>query len=1545
MSARASWWRKTRRVSVVVLSSVLVLITFVVAVAFGLLLHLNTPVTRRLLAAQTNSILGGLLTGKVTVERIGGIGFGGLEHVTVRIHDPEGTQVLFADDVTVHVKGVDALKSVLFGKGDITIDAPLASVAHTDVLLDTDPAGNLKLMNAFAVRNPTPDDPNKPAGRGVSVDAPRVVLNHAWVHGTMGTAPPIDADLRSLAAHGHYDPALTKAAIEHLDLEARGLPRGVDPKGRIGGTFSMPSETGQKYGGDVGYEGTLAGMPTTMQAKMDGDAVWAVLDARDASGENVSAAIGDVSIKEQVVLHAEAQGVLPKVGGKVHLAVGKGTVDVDAQADTGEPLTATADVRARALDLQAVLQTLPASNLGFDLHAEATVPKEGEPSASAKLDTVPGMIAGQVAPVVKVRATYENKVADVAGDILDHRVPTHFTARMAPEGSGNVVHTTLDTQVPDIAKVGQLVGVQAAGRASAKVDGTVHLPSKAISAKADVRAANVRYQDMGVDDLRALANVSGTVDRLVVDTGARVEGARTGDTRIPAADVRAKVAVAGKDIEVNDAHVDVARDAVTGSLHASRVKVGDGGIEVDGVSLTGVGEPLRADIRASRKEVKARVEAKSVDLARVGQLIGTKEIRSGTLSIDADVLLHENDAQGTFKLDVEDFAAYQVKGAGIDVDASFDGRRIGLDLTAKVENAGQLRIVAKDLGVNGKPTDPAAWKGVSGRVGIDGSMDMAKVVAMVPDKYLPVDEFQGRLVIAGTLGRDSATAPPEARISVHTQNLLVIGKAPKQENIAGTEVHDVARFRSVGVDVSTNLRIDGTTGDGELALRLTDKNGALVAVDAKATLPYAALLSGAPDAQAQLYDAPVNARVFVPDRTLDRLPEMIAIKNIAGSMGADVQFEGSARKPHLTVRAHGRGVREASSAPDEAGDFLVQADYDGDVANVAIGVAGQNRQLASINSRVDFKIADVLDKKGEGEVPWRADARAKFDRLPLGAIGALSNRRIRGELSGDFVLDRLHENARMQSRLALANMRVGRAEYPDGRIDVDAVDGKLVALIRLNQTDGFLDLRASTGLEWGSAVAPSLDPKQPAVATLKAQAFRAAAALPFVQGALNELDGRIDANAKLQLDPATMIPKLEGQLTYREGVVQVAAIGDELSNVGAVVTLQPNGLIKVDKIHAESSEGEIDADASVQLKGFSLANATANATIPEKKPLSLILQGQPFGEVSAQVHVKAAASDDGKKLAVTVEVPKAQIKLADQLRTGVQELSKSDDVKVGTFSNAKDFLKLRMDKGDTETAPTGEASSTMDVDISLGEITAVRGQQIRVVVGGRPHITIDNTTHVSGQIELKSGRVDVQGKRFEIERGTITFQPDGEPSNPIIVATAKWEAQDGTVVFVDYVGPVKSSDPNAQPVKLRSEPPRPKNEILAMVLFGSADGMAAGGPAPGRQNSDGTARAAVGVGGGLAAQGLSEALDDLAGIQATARIDTTRANNPRPEVEVQISQQVAIQFAHVLGTPPITDPDRNLATLTWRFRRNWSLETTVGDRGKGVLDAIWQKRY
>jgi translocation and assembly module TamB len=209
-------------------------------------------------------------------------------------------------------------------------------------------------------------------------------------------------------------------------------------------------------------------------------------------------------------------------------------------------------------------------------------------------------------------------------------------------------------------------------------------------------------------------------------------------------------------------------------------------------------------------------------------------------------------------------------------------------------------------------------------------------------------------------------------------------------------------------------------------------------------------------------------------------------------------------------------------------------------------------------------------------------------------------------------------------------------------------------------------------------------------------------------------------------------------------------------------------------------------------------------------------------------------------------------------------------------------------------------------------------------------------TTVRGEIHLKSGKLNVQSKEFEIEKGTISFVGN-DPSNPEVTVTAGWTAPDGTKVLADYVGPVKTGK-----VNLRSEPPRPKNEIVQLILFGTADGSEST-PYASKSPSTGT-QAGTAVG-GLATDGLSKGIDQLTGMNVT-KIDTSDSSNPKADVEFQVAKDISLQLAYVIVQPPPGDnPDLVYATIDWRFVRNWSLETTFGDAGSTFADMVWQYRY
>jgi translocation and assembly module TamB len=732
---------------------------------------------------------------------------------------------------------------------------------------------------------------------------------------------------------------------------------------------------------------------------------------------------------------------------------------------------------------------------------------------------------------------------------------------------------------------------------------------------------------------------------------------------------------------------------------------------------------------------------------------------------------------------------------------------------------------------------------------------------------MPVSELSGELVVSGAIGRDKQGSPPEIRLHAHTLGLVAAGKTPSEGPIPKrpreVEVKGVAPWRSNDVDVGLDIRNDATSGFTNVSARVSDEKGIVVAFDAKSVLPYAELLADSRGATAKLLRVPISARIIVPQRSLDDLPVVIGAKYMSGYVESQLDVGGTALEPAVEVVAHARGVRTGTVPMKNAADADVALRYDGSAADLAVEVATEDHPALRLRTHVDAKARDFLEPTPGKTPAWGASTKIALASFPLETVGALADRRIKGRVSGEASIDGLNEDARLAAHLGIEELTVGRAQYESANIDVEAGSRRLDAKARLEQSDGFAEVSVTTGIDWGKQIAPALREQQPIEARLQAKAFRAAALQPFVDGAIDQLDGRIDADAKATLSPAKKEARVDGTIAIRDGVLQLSAVGQEFRDLRADVRLKPDGRIEVRDVFARSIEGEVHAKADAKLKGMGLESAHASVSIPNDHPLDLALDGQPIGEVAGDIELNAKSSDDGKKLALVVDVPRFDVELPQAMKSDVQDLDENEKIRVGVYRDDHTLVKLPLDKEDFEAremerkklAAQADDKRT-EIDIRLGRISVKRGNTGEAVLSGNPKVVIDGgEAKLTGQIRVDSGWADVQGKKFEIERGTVTF--NGEtPPNPVVVVTATWEAEDDTQVYADFVGPVKTGK-----VTLRSEPPRPKSELLALILFGTADGANPTPPPAGKQ-PDGTQKAAVGVGGGFAAQGLTDALDD-----------------------------------------------------------------------------------
>jgi translocation and assembly module TamB len=285
--------------------------------------------------------------------------------------------------------------------------------------------------------------------------------------------------------------------------------------------------------------------------------------------------------------------------------------------------------------------------------------------------------------------------------------------------------------------------------------------------------------------------------------------------------------------------------------------------------------------------------------------------------------------------------------------------------------------------------------------------------------------------------------------------------------------------------------------------------------------------------------------------------------------------------------------------------------------------------------------------------------------------------------------------------------------------------------------------------------------------------------------------------------------------------------------------------------------------------------------------------------------------------------------LPDAPPRGLQELDQPEYIRVGYRRKDGDFTPIALQLLEEPSEPS---EMTTQVEVDLGTVSLVKGQQAKVELTGKIQATMGDELDVQGQVSTKRGQLDISGKTFDIERGTVAFT-GGKPDDPTINAVARYDSPDGYTVYAEYTGTAAKGK-----LAMRSEPALSQDEIITLLLFGSPDGSVGAG------NGD-SLSTAVSVAGGSAAQGLNRAISDVTDLDVSARVDTS-TGAPRPELVLQLTPRVAAKVTEALGEPvPGQSPDRTFVTLDLRLGSSWSLSTTVGDRGATAFDMIWRRRY
>ncbi len=1049
-------------------------------------------------------------------------------------------------------------------------------------------------------------------------------------------------------------------------------------------------------------------------------------------------------------------------------------------------------------------------------------------------------------------------------------------------------------------------------------------------------------------------------------------------------------------LAVTSTVVDASRGTTTAHVEVARVDLGAPGFpEIRDLTVDGLGDRLTASASpAPRGGLHVVARSTRISLPAVQQLAALDVgVSRGDIALDADLAVDSRNIDGKLALDVDDVVATRdglhVDGLDASVRAAFDGRRVTFDVAAGTEKLGHLEVTTRrPLDLAGPPTEVSSWVKATGQVAIDGDFDLGAASRLVPDEMLPVADVSGRLVITGHADRNGQRAvtcalaartdrlalttkppPPPAnggaskpfRVDPNPANATLTAAKERTEGRTDRAVGPVkpttlrsgcggatlsqgrpdptpAGARTLrGVDLSLHFACENEPEEHvTVTAAARDATGPFVTLDLAAQLPYGRLLErGVGDGQ-WLEETPFTLHVAIPSRTIESLPPSLGIPRAKGRVVAELTAEGTPRRPVLQLDAALAGMSIEKSPLEQPFSAKVVARYDGATAVAHVAIDQSTTRLLKGMAEAKVAIADLLRPQAGNPLPWTASADVEMGPMPLDILQAVLPAKIEGLAHGRIKLERLHENASLAAFVNVDKLVVGGIPHEMARLEVTVKDGLLDGALRLVQARGSLEADAKVGVDWGARIAPEMKADRKFDVGLRAKSFRLRAVEPFVTSSLHQLDGRLDGEVRLSqaaIQEALQSGGAKGKLVLSSGKVELAAAGGQLEDVRATLRIDERGILRIEDVFARGQTGQLHAAGLVTFGGEGFFQAARlNVVIPARKPMPLLVAGEHLGDVSGDIRVGANWRDQGKELRVDVDVPKLVVTLPDRMPDGVQKLDEIERACIGTIRKGR-FVPLPLDAPDPVVEATPSAFRTR-LDIHLRDTSIEMGDILRTRLTGNPTLMLeDGQTVMAGSITIRGGRVDIKGRLFNIDRGTITFGAD--PANPDVLLTASWGAPDGTKVYADFAGPVQTGK-----VTLRSNPPRSRDEIIALVVFGRVEGYQ-----PGGEQAD-AATQAVGAAGGFATQGLNKALDDVTSLEIRTRVDTSSSTNPKPELEVQISQEVAVKIAYILGElAPGQAADKTFATVDWNFKPDWSLETTVGDKASTTVDMIWEHVY
>ncbi|WP_254445985.1 translocation/assembly module TamB domain-containing protein [Ruegeria sp. HKCCD7255] len=767
------------------------------------------------------------------------------------------------------------------------------------------------------------------------------------------------------------------------------------------------------------------------------------------------------------------------------------------------------------------------------------------------------------------------------------------------------------------------------------------------------------------------------------------------------------------------------------------------------------------------------------------QIDGSASVRADDLSRFADIA----------QLDLGGAASLSVTGAGSPLEGSFDakiqvdGRNLSTgrdDIDPVIEGETQISVDAK------RDTDGITIRDFS--ITSQALTAQADGVVTTPDGNLTIDgqanvDARDLSIFAG-LARQDLSGALQAKVNGKgtVQTLEFDGTA----NIVGDNVQTGLEQFDPLLTGTVKIDFDGARSGDQITIRSASVNGAAATAEIAATIEN---LSADPNVDGQ-------ARVTAPDLSVF---SGLAQRDLSGSLQAQVQGKGDAAtklfdvQGNLTADDITTGIDVLDNLVQGRTTLVVDAENSDDGLNV--------RNFRLTGTALSADASGQLDRAAGG-----LDFSARLDdlaRLSASLSGPL-------QLSGNVAPTStgFEGNASLQgSNSSYANLTGSVETNGDADLDFEA---------RLNQLERFvpefpgtisangaarrdagvwtIDAKAEGPAQINSTVAGTFD-ESAGTADLKMQGgLNIAVANAFISP--NTLEGT--ARFDLALNGAPSLAALSGTISTSGSTMAIPGAGQTITGIGG-------------SINIAQSQANIALQGGLRAGGGFTINGPVGLTPPFNAQVttslnSLVLTDRLLYETTldGQIVFNGALAGNSS-LAGQINFGETNINLA--AASGAVGAAPIPTIEHTGENYASYVTRERAQLVEKAESSKSDSRIALDINLLAPKAVFVRGRGVNAELGGRINIGGSSAAVVpSGQIELIRGNIDILGRRLALTKGVVTLQGD---LTPYIEFESSTSTSDGTAT-IEIAGPLDSPE-----VDVFSDPERPSEEALAMLLFGN----------------------------------------------------------------------------------------------------------------------------